>query len=199
MGSWQSWSWSVAVASPYRQWGWHELDPSWARWLVAESGVMPGAWVLDIGAGTGALTAPLIDAGARVIAVEAHPGRADQLRRSFGNSIVVVRADAGDLRLPRRPYHVVANPPFVITSAVLRRLLQPGSRVVTATLVVQDQVARRWAAARAPGAGRWSRQFAVEAGRRVPRTAFWPAPRVDTRVLRIERRTGIHRTNARSI
>jgi 23S rRNA (adenine-N6)-dimethyltransferase len=187
------------VASSYRRWGWHELDPSWARWLVAESRLGPGAWVLDIGAGTGAVTAPLVDAGARVIAVEAHPGRAEQLRRCFGDAIVVVRADAGDLRLPRRPFHVVANPPFGLTSALLNRLLQRGSRLVTATMVVQDQVARRWATAQAPGAGRWSHQFTVDAGRRVPRAAFWPRPRVNTRVLRIERRTGIHPTNARSI
>jgi len=41
--------------------------------------------VLDVGAGQGALTGPLIQAGARVIAVELHPGRAEALRRRFGS------------------------------------------------------------------------------------------------------------------
>ena len=57
-------------------WGWYRLDPAWADRLVADSGVSRGDLVLDIGAGDGALTEPLLERGARVIAVELHPGRA---------------------------------------------------------------------------------------------------------------------------
>lgn len=144
--------------------------------------------MLDVGAGTGAITAPLVAAGMRVIAVEAHPGRAAHLRRRFGDRVVVVQVDASDLRLPRRPYHVVANPPFEISTALLRRLLQPGSRLVSARLLLQDQAARRWAGPHAPGARRWSPDFAVSLGPRVPRAAFSPPPRVDVRILAIDRR-----------
>ena len=63
----------------------------------------------------------------------------------------VVRVDAADLRLPRRPFRVVANPPYGITSALLRRLLAPGSRLNAADIVVQHAVARRWANGQAPG------------------------------------------------
>ena len=45
-------------------WGWHRLAPSWASRLVADAAIGPGDLVLDIGAGTGALTAPLVAAGA---------------------------------------------------------------------------------------------------------------------------------------
>lgn len=175
------------AASP--RWGWHELDARWAERLVAESGVGPGDWVVDVGAGTGAVTAPLLAAGAFVIAVEAHPGRARTLRRRFGTSVVVVEEDAADLRLPRRAYHVVANPPFAVTTALLRRLVQPGSRLQGACLVVQEQAARRWAGAGAPGAARWNRTFAPSLGPRVPRRAFGPAAPVAARILRLERRT----------
>jgi 23S rRNA (adenine-N6)-dimethyltransferase len=85
-----------------------------------------------------------------------------------------VRADAADLRTPRRPFHVVANPPFGITAPLLRRLLHPGSRLVSAHLVLQRQVVRRWASADAPGA--------------LPRRAFRPHAPVDVRVLCIRRR-----------
>ena len=174
-----------------RRWGWHRLDHDWARRLVADSGLVEGALVLDVGAGTGAITAALLDVGARVIAVEAHPGRAAALRRTFGSSITVVRADAADLRLPRRPFHVVANPPFGITTSLLRRLLQPGSRLVGARLVLQEQAARRWTGPAAPGRGRWGAHFELTAGGRVPRRAFHPVPRIDARVVRIAPRRSV--------
>lgn len=172
-----------------RSWGWHALDRRWAELLVAEAGIARGILVIDVGAGAGALTAPLLDAGARVIAVEAHPGRADALRRRFGNSIVVVQADARSLRLPRQGYRVVANPPFAVTSALLRRLLQPGTRLTGADLVLQHQAARRWASPAAPGFARWGRDFTAGLGRPLPRTAFHPPPDVNARVLRVRPRS----------
>jgi 23S rRNA (adenine-N6)-dimethyltransferase len=169
-------------------WGWHRLAPSWAARLVADAAIQPGDLVVDIGAGTGAVTAPLVAAGARVIAVELHPGRAAALRERFaGDAVTVVRADAADLRLPRQPFRVVASPPFAATSAVVGRLLAPGSRLVRADLVLQHAAARRWAAGRAPGAARWARDYAATTARRIPRDAFAPRPPVDCRVLRIER------------
>lgn len=165
------------------------MDPRWAERVVADAGVAPGDLVLDLGAGTGALTAPLVAAGARVIAVELHPGRLDTLRARFADDpVTVVRADLADLRLPRRPFRVVANPPYGATTAVLSRLLSRGSRLERADLVVERGAARRWVKGRAPGAGRWAREHRIEMGRRLPRSAFRPPPRVDSVVLRITRR-----------
>lgn len=176
-------------ASGNTPWGWHRLAPVWADRLVADAGIRPGDLVLDIGAGTGAVTAALVAAGARVVAVELHPRRLAVLRERFaGDDVTVVRADAADLRLPRRPFRVVASPPFAITSKVLRRLLAPGSRLVCADLVVQHATARRWAAGHAPGAGRWRREYATGTGRRIPRRAFTPPPAVDCTTLVISRR-----------
>jgi 23S rRNA (adenine-N6)-dimethyltransferase len=177
-------------ASGNARWGWHRLAPSWAERVVADASVAPGDLVVDIGAGTGALTAPLVAAGARVIAVELHPGRLAVLRERFaGSAVTIVRADAADLWLPRRPFRVVANPPFAVTSHLLRRLLAPGSRLVRADLVVQAAAARRWASGRAPGEGRWGREFAAEIGRRIPRSAFAPRPGVDCTTLVVQRIT----------
>jgi 23S rRNA (adenine-N6)-dimethyltransferase len=176
------------VGGSRSRWGWHRLDPAWATRLVGDSGVGRGDLVVDIGAGTGALTAALLDTGARVIAVERHRGRAATLRQRFGDDIVLVTADATDLRLPRQPFHVVANPPFAITSAVLDRLLHPGSRLRSAHVVMQVQAARRWSGPTAPRAGRWQPEFDARMGRRLPRSAFSPAPHVDTCVLQIARR-----------
>jgi 23S rRNA (adenine-N6)-dimethyltransferase len=169
-------------------WGFHQLGPSWAERLVADAAVRRGDLVLDVGAGIGALVAPLLDVGARVIAVELHAGRAARLRARFGRTITVVQADARDLRLPRRPFAVVANPPFATSTALLRRVLQPGSRLVAAHLVLPDHAVRRWTSPTAPGAGRWNRGFVAAPGRRVPRRAFTSRPPADARVLRIARR-----------
>ena len=170
-------------------WGWHQLEGFAARRLVAGAGVRPGDLVVDVGAGTGAVTGPLVAAGARVVAVELHPRRAAQLRARFDHDpVTVVQVDASDLRLPRRPFRVVANPPFAITTSLLRRLLGPGSRLVRADLVVPRHVARRWAEGRAPGAHRWQRAFIARVGPTVPPSAFRPRPPGSAVVLRIERR-----------
>jgi 2-polyprenyl-3-methyl-5-hydroxy-6-metoxy-1,4-benzoquinol methylase len=98
-------------ASGQARWGWHHLSPRWADQIVADAQVSPGDLVVDIGAGTGALTASLVAAGARVVAVELHPQRLAVLRERFADApVTVVRADATYLRLPRRPFRVVAHP-----------------------------------------------------------------------------------------
>ena len=170
-------------------WGWHPLDSRWAQRVVDAAGVRPGELVLDVGAGLGALTAPLVRAGAQVVAVELHPGRADRLRRRFADDpVTVVRADAGDLRLPSRPFRVVSSPPYGISTLLLKRLLAPGSRLVSADLVLQRQVVNRWTNHRAPAAARWSRYYDLSIGIRLPRKAFTPPPHVDSAVLVLRKR-----------
>jgi 23S rRNA (adenine-N6)-dimethyltransferase len=169
-------------------WGWHRLDRSWAIRLVADAEIRPGALVVDIGAGTGVLTDALLGCGAHVVAVELHRQRVHFLKQRYaGQAVTVVHADAGDLRLPRRRFLVVANPPFVIVPALLRRLLASGSRLEAAHLVVSRYALRRWTSPRAPGAGRWRREFDVCAGRTLPRSAFLPPSPRDAKVLIVRR------------
>ena len=171
-------------------WGWHRLTPEWAARIVEDAGVRHGELVLDIGAGSGALTAPLVAAGARVIAVELHPGRAAFLRERFaGEPVKVLQLDASSLRLPGRPFRVVANPPYAITSDVLRRLLAAHSRMYAADVVLQRAVVRRYASGQGRGSPRWLRDFTLAHGRALPRSAFRPAPRVDSAVLVVRRRS----------
>lgn len=168
-----------------RGWGWHPLRPDWAQRIVAASGVGPGDLVLDIGAGEGALTAPLLDAGCRVIAVELHPGRLQLLRDRFADrDLTVVAADLRDLRLPRRPFRVVASPPYALSTDVVRLLLG-SDRLHSAHLVLQRATARRLA--ERPPRARHARRYRLSVGESVPRRAFRPPPQVDSSVLEVRR------------
>ena len=81
--------------------------------------------MLDLGAGGGALTRALADAGARVRAVELDPAALRQLETRFGRDprVEVVEGDATLVPLPSEPFAVVANLPFAVGTAILRRLL----------------------------------------------------------------------------
>jgi 23S rRNA (adenine-N6)-dimethyltransferase len=176
------------VAGDAGRWGWHQLDSRWARRLVAATDVHPGDLVVDVGAGGGAITAELVRAGASVIAVELHPRRVAQLRERFAaESVTVVRADAADLRLPGRRFKVVANPPFGVTTALLRRLTARSSRLERASLVLPAWAVARWAGGRGAGSAASKRLFTCTLGPRIPATAFRPAPPRDPSVLLITR------------
>jgi len=168
-----------------RAWGWHPLVDEWAARIVADAAIQPGDLVFDIGAGQGALTAHLVAGGARVIAVELHADRAAGLRRRFaGAPVTVVHGDATALRVPARPFRVVASPPYGISSALLRLLLAPRSRLVRADLVLQRAVVRRYVEGRSAIGGRWD----ARVGRLLPRHAFRPPPQVDSAVLVVRSR-----------
>jgi 23S rRNA (adenine-N6)-dimethyltransferase len=158
-----------------------------AAQLVGAAGIRHGELVLDVGAGTGALTAALARAGARVVPVEIDAELAAGLRRRFDG---VVEADALHVKLPREPFRVVANLPFDGATAILRRLLDPRVPLQTADVVVEWGLAAKRAAVwpSTQLSTYWRAWHDLSLLRRLPRCVFAPPPAVDAAVLRIVRR-----------
>jgi 23S rRNA (adenine-N6)-dimethyltransferase len=159
---------------------------------VREAGIAPGDRVVDIGAGTGVITAALADAGATVTALEADPALATVLERRFdGRTVRIIRADAGRWAWPADPFSVVSNLPFAGSGAILRSLLRdPRCGLRHAHVIVQWEFAEKHAAVW-PSTLRsayWRAWFDVGISARLARSVFSPVPSVDAAVLRIVRR-----------
>lgn len=143
-----------------------------------------GELVVDLGAGTGDLAVPLAEAGARVIAVELHPGRAEELRRRLrGYDAVVVERDLRTFRPPGRPFRVVANPPFPQTSAVLS-MLGAARHLTRADLVLQRGVVRQLEAGERRSARRLGARWVLD----LPPAAFVPPPSVGASLVTLRPR-----------
>ncbi|MGH9673923.1 MAG: 16S rRNA (adenine(1518)-N(6)/adenine(1519)-N(6))-dimethyltransferase RsmA [Bryobacteraceae bacterium] len=157
----------------------------------------PGAMVLEIGAGTGALTRRLLDRAARVIAVEIDDRLADRLAQRFAGDtrLEIVQEDIRGLDLARWGAVTVAgNLPYYATSPIIERVLGLGALLERAVLLVQKEVAHRLIAT--PGGRDYgfltvrTQLFArAEMLFTVPPQAFRPPPKVDSAVVLLTPRT----------
>ncbi|HET7855586.1 MAG TPA: rRNA adenine N(6)-methyltransferase family protein [Gaiellaceae bacterium] len=161
-----------------------------AAQLVREAGVRPDELVLDLGAGSGRLTAELAGTADRVLAVELDARWADALSGRWAN-VEVVQADAVSLGLPSEPFRVVASLPFDRTTDILRHLLDdPSVPLIRADVVVEWGVAVKRALPWPSTLNDvlWGAWYSSSVGRRLPRACFDPPPAVDAGVLVFQRR-----------
>lgn len=172
------------------------VDTSTIERFLAYADVRPGELVVDIGAGRGELTIPMLRRGARVFAVERDPRLARRLSdrvRLDGlteQAEIVVR-DIREASLPSSPYRIVANPPFNLTSFLLGRLLDdPADGPDRVDLILQSDVVHRTARTPAPTLreAAWAPWWEFSIGPTVSRRSFRPIPSVDAAVLTIHRR-----------
>jgi 16S rRNA (adenine1518-N6/adenine1519-N6)-dimethyltransferase len=182
---------------PRKEFGQHFLtDDRILERIVAGAELDAHDRVLEIGAGVGNLTQHLAQAAGHVVAVELDRDLMPILEAEMA-ACPNVRVVQGDIMaldpaelMGEQPYHVVANLPYAITSAVLRHLLEarvPPRRMV---VTVQREVAERIVARD----GRMSIlavsvQFYGEPRIlfRLKPGAFYPPPQVESAVLRIDR------------
>jgi len=180
-------------------------DPNTVRRIARLAAVGPGDLVAEIGPGLGSLTLALLETGADVVAVEIDPVLAAVLLETVTERapaeaarLRVIAADAltvtaDQLAAGKPPSALVANLPYNVAVPVLLTLLERVDGLRSGLVMVQAEVADRLAAGPGePAYGVPSVKAAWYADVRragsVPRSVFWPVPKVESGLVAFTRR-----------
>jgi 16S rRNA (adenine1518-N6/adenine1519-N6)-dimethyltransferase len=187
---------------PTKKWGQNfVIDPNTVERIVRAARLDPTDSVIEVGPGLGSLTLALLPHVRRVTALEIDPVLADRLPRTVAerapdvaDRLEVINADALRIdELPGAPTALVANLPYNVAVPVVLHLLAITPTLHTVLVMVQKEVADRLAAS--PGSrvygvpsvkARW--YCDVESAGNIGTTVFWPAPHVDSGLVRMTRR-----------
>ena len=157
--------------------------------------------VLEIGPGIGTLTVALLKGAAHVTSIERDadlPAVLEETLAPWWDTFTLIQKDALDLQLSdlnaqAMPTKLVANLPYAVAATVVLDYFQRIDSLQSATVMVQKEVADRMAAE--PGTKNYGaytvklRLYAQPAGRfPVSPNNFFPPPRVDSAVIRLNRR-----------
>ncbi|SNC73689.1 dimethyladenosine transferase [Kytococcus aerolatus] len=187
--------------SPTKQWGQNfVIDKGTVRRIVRASGVGAGDAVVEVGPGLGSLTLALLPVVDHLTVVEidprlaeALPGTVEAMAPQHATRLEVVHSDALQVtELPGpAPTALVANLPYNVAVPVVLTLLERFPSLRTVLVMVQLEVAERMSAP--PG----SKVYGVPSVKcawygptrlagRIGRNVFWPAPNVDSGLVRID-------------
>jgi 16S rRNA (adenine1518-N6/adenine1519-N6)-dimethyltransferase len=183
------------------------IDQNLVRLVADAGGIGPDDLVIEVGPGTGTLTDELLARGARVVAVEIDRDLAGLLRERFaanerftlieGDALAGKHAINADLLASLREAaergqraKLVANLPYNIASPLVIELLIAGVEVLA--FVVQKEVGDRLRAKEdsddyGPLTVMAQMLSKVEFLRKLPPAAFWPAPKIDSALIRMTR------------
>ncbi len=162
-----------------------------------------GDLVVEVGPGKGALTGPILERGARVLAFELDERMIEHLTEKFAPEIArgqlklihadILEVNFNDYFKQDGEYVLIANIPYYITNAIIRKFLEAPIQPREISLLMQKEVAER-IVARDGKQSLLSLSVAVfgepKYVAKVSRVYFSPQPRVDSAILHI---SSIHR------
>ncbi len=168
-------------------------DPSILRRIVQAAEISSEDTVVEIGPGHGRLTWLLAEKAKRVIAIELDRKLYEKLRQDeVDKDIELVHGNA--LRYPYEDlpeFKVVANIPYYITTPIIFRLIESRGNLISMTLTVQREVAKRIAAQ--PGTKDYGvlsimiQYYAIPKLKFIiPKGAFRPVPKVDSALVNMK-------------
>jgi len=179
------------------------LDPRVLQRTVGIIAPAPGQAIVEFGAGVGVLTQHLLEAGARVVAVEVDDGLASLLRQELQDQprFELLHMDLAALDVPAlrerlgvARLKLAGNLPYQLTSTVLFGVLDLEEHLEDALFMVQREVAERIVSP--PGSRSYGvlsvllqTFYDVSVPMRVRPGAFLPPPRVESALLRLVPRT----------
>jgi 16S rRNA (adenine1518-N6/adenine1519-N6)-dimethyltransferase len=184
----------------------HFLEPAWVTKLINAAGIADEDAVVEIGPGRGAITRPLAERCARLLAIEVDRDLAADLEADRPANVTVVTGDVLTVDLvpiltawigappgPAHAFRVVGNLPYNISSPILFRLIELAAAtggVRDALLMLQKEVADRLVAK--VGTGDYgvltvltSLHADVTRVLSLPPGAFRPQPKVHSAVVRL--------------
>lgn len=171
------------------------IDRSVLMRIVEAAEITANDAILEVGAGTGVLTRELAQRARRVVAVELERDMLALLEKTtqrYANVELLARnllfLNPVDV-FGHAPYKLVANLPYYITAPTFRHFLESENPPQCIVVMVQQEVAERIVAA--PGDMSLLAVSVQFYGRpriiaQVPASAFYPAPKVDSAILRID-------------
>jgi len=163
--------------------------------LVAGSEISSDDTVFEIGPGKGIITHQLAEKAMKVIAVEYDKKLANSLKRAFAEyeNVEIIFGDFLQVKLPRQGnYKVFSNIPFNLTADILERLTSVVNPPQDSYLIVQEDAAKKYAGS--PYGEERLRslmlkpRFELVITYRFKSTDFYPVPRVNIVMLRIQKR-----------
>lgn len=166
--------------------------------IAEAAGIGKSDTVVEIGCGAGTLTRALSKLAGRVYAYEIDRDLRPVLSETLAgceNTEVIFRdfskENLGELYREIGEYTVVANLPYYVTTPIVTRLLEEGAGVRGVCVMVQQEVAERFAAKEdTPEYGAITAAIALRGTakivKKVGRNMFYPAPNVDSAVVKID-------------
>lgn len=171
------------------------IDGNILQKILKTADVQPGDNIIEIGPGPGALTEQLLRQGAHVIAIEKDPLFAESLNRlqTEDNRLQIISDDFLKLdieSLISKKTKVVANIPYNITTPILTKLVPLYPNIISLTLMVQKEVAKRFVAQKGtPEYGSFTlflqHYSDTEYAFTVEPTCFYPPPSVHSAVVHL--------------
>ena len=165
--------------------------------LIGHSNIRRGDLVIDIGAGSGAITAVLARRCRQVLAYENEPGILNKLQQNMRRhkNVKVIAQDFLLAKLPDEPYKVFANIPFHLSADIVRKLTNNDETHTPQAiyLIVQKQFAQKLVPSDRHFTSQLGAQLApwwqTRIRRQLRRTDFTPPPAVDTVLLELKPRS----------